>query len=50
MKSSIDHGRGQINHNAMAALVTSKAFRPQAVKAKKGKGTYQRKAKHVTRF
>lgn len=41
-----DIGRGEIKDNALAALVTSKAFRPQVVKAKKGKGSYQRKDKH----
>jgi|GEM_PF-831002 len=41
-----DTGRGQINDNFLAALVTSKAYRAQVVKARKGKGAYQRKDKH----
>ena len=39
-------GRGQINHSAMGALVTSKLFKMRVVKAKKGKGSFNRKAKH----
>lgn len=41
-----DIGRGTINDNFLAALVTSKAYKQQVVKAKKGKGAYQRKEKH----
>ena len=40
--SSIDTGRGEIKHNHLAALVTSKVYRQQIVKAKKGKGAYSR--------
>jgi len=40
-------GRGEIRDNFLAALVTSKAYKMQVVKAKKGKGSYQRKAKNV---
>ncbi|HDY8063370.1 TPA: ribosome alternative rescue factor ArfA [Vibrio vulnificus] len=39
-------GRGTINDNALKALVTSQLFRTRMVKAKKGKGSFQRKAKH----
>ncbi|HDY7467730.1 TPA: alternative ribosome-rescue factor A [Vibrio vulnificus] len=39
-------GRGAINDNALKALVTSQLFRTRVVKAKKGKGSFQRKAKH----
>ncbi|ELV8635176.1 ribosome alternative rescue factor ArfA [Vibrio vulnificus] len=39
-------GRGTINDNALKALVTSPLFRTRVVKAKKGKGSFQRKAKH----
>ncbi|OUS68840.1 alternative ribosome-rescue factor [Pseudoalteromonas sp. A601] len=46
---SVDTGRGVIRDNALAALVTSKIFKPQIVKAKKGKGSYQRNNKHVGR-
>ena len=42
-------GRGTINDNFLAALVTSKQYKMQVVKAKKGKGAYQRKAKNVRR-
>ncbi|MEL0633898.1 alternative ribosome rescue factor ArfA [Pseudoalteromonas carrageenovora] len=48
-KSAVDTGRGVINHNALAALVTSKVFKPQVVKAKKGKGAFKRSNKHVGR-
>jgi alternative ribosome-rescue factor len=41
-----DIGRGKVNDNFLAALVTSKAYQQQIVKAKKGKGSFQRKNKH----
>lgn len=44
-----DIGRGVIQHNFLAALVTSNQYKMQVVKAKKGKGSYQRKAKNVRR-
>lgn len=44
--STVEHQRGHIKDNALAALVTSKIFRSQVMKAKKGKGAYARKAKH----
>ncbi len=44
-----DTGRGKINDNFLAALVTSKAYRAQVVKARKGKGAYQRTDKHKGR-
>lgn len=44
-----DIGRGIIQDNFLAALVTSKQYKMQVVKAKKGKGSYQRKAKNVGR-
>ncbi|MBB1346038.1 ribosome alternative rescue factor ArfA [Pseudoalteromonas sp. SG45-2] len=44
--SAVDTGRGVINHNALAAMVTSKLFKPQVVKAKKGKGSFKRNNKH----
>jgi alternative ribosome-rescue factor len=46
-KSETEIGRGQIKGNFLAALVTSKVYKMQVVKAKKGKGSYQRKAKNV---
>lgn len=42
---STETGRGQIRHNHLAALVTSKVYRQQVVHAKKGKGSYKRKQK-----
>jgi alternative ribosome-rescue factor len=41
-----DLARGTINHSALGALVTSKIFCMRVVKAKKGKGSFTRKAKH----
>lgn len=49
MTSETDLGRGKIKDNFLAALVTSKMYKMQVVKAKKGKGSYQRKAKNVRR-
>ncbi len=45
-EANTELGRGKIQDNFLAALVTSKVYKMQAVKAKKGKGSYQRKAKH----
>ena len=42
-----DLGRGEIKDNFLAALVTSKLYKMQVVQAKKGKGSYQRKAKNI---
>jgi alternative ribosome-rescue factor len=42
-----DLGRGEIKHNFLAALVTSKLYKVQIVQAKKGKGSYQRRAKNI---
>ena len=42
-----DLGRGKIKDNFLAALVTSKLYKMQIVQAKKGKGSYQRKAKNI---
>lgn len=39
-----ESGRGQIKDNALKALVTSPLFRTRTEKAKKGKGSYNRKA------
>ncbi|MCA3954847.1 ribosome alternative rescue factor ArfA [Vibrio vulnificus] len=46
MRFPCEIGRGTINDNALKALVTSPLFRTRVVKAKKGKGSFQRKAKH----
>jgi alternative ribosome-rescue factor len=48
-KNETELGRGKITGNFLAALVTSKVYKMQVVKAKKGKGSYQRKAKNVGR-
>ena len=40
------HHRGVIQDNALKALVTSPMFKAKVEKAKKGKGSFQRKAKH----
>lgn len=44
-----EHGRGIIRDNALKAVVTSSLFRTRIVKAKKGKGSFQRKDKHLGR-
>jgi alternative ribosome-rescue factor len=44
--SQTDIGRGSIKDNFLAAVVTSKMYKLQVVKAKKGKGSFQRKEKH----
>ena len=41
-----DLGRGEIKDNFLAALVTSKVYKLQVVKAKKGKGSFRRNNKH----
>ncbi|ALO35674.1 alternative ribosome-rescue factor [Colwellia sp. MT41] len=48
-KCETELGRGQIKDNFLAALVTSKLYKMQVVKAKKGKGSYQRNAKNLRR-
>lgn len=45
-QKQVELARGTINHSALAALVTSKVFSMRVVKAKKGKGSFNRKAKH----
>jgi len=44
-QTAIDIGRGVIQDNFLAAVVTSKLYKQQIIKAKKGKGSYQRKDK-----
>jgi alternative ribosome-rescue factor len=46
-KSETELGRGKITSNFLGALVTSKLYKMQVVKAKKGKGSFQRKAKNA---
>ena len=45
----VETGRGTIRSNFLAALVISRVYRSQVVKAKKGKGAYQRKDKHKSK-
>lgn len=46
ISSDVETGRGQIKNNYLAAVVTSRLFQTQVVKAKKGKGSFKRKDKH----
>jgi alternative ribosome-rescue factor len=46
-QKQIELGRGTINHSALGALVTSKIFSMRVEKAKKGKGSFNRKDKHA---
>ena len=41
-----EFGRGVIRDNALKAVVTSQLFRQRVEKAKKGKGSFNRKMKH----
>ena len=43
---SLEIGRGEIHDNALKALITSPLFRTRVEKAKKGKGSFNRKLKH----
>ena len=47
--ANAEFGRGVIKDNFLAALVTSKMYKIQVVNAKKGKGSYQRKAKNLSK-
>ena len=42
-----EHTRGVIKDNAVMALLHDKLFRQRVEKKRKGKGSYQRKAKHA---
>lgn len=42
-----EHTRGVIKDNAVMALLRDKLFRQRIEKKRKGKGSYQRKAKHT---
>ena len=42
-----EHTRGVIKDNAVMALLHDKLFRQRIEKKRKGKGSYQRKAKHA---
>ncbi|AUI65504.1 MULTISPECIES: alternative ribosome-rescue factor A [Glaesserella] len=43
---SYAHERGEIQDSAIKALVTDKLFRSRVERNRKGKGSYQRNAKH----
>ncbi|MDA0150256.1 ribosome alternative rescue factor ArfA [Vibrio sp. LaRot3] len=45
LQTSLEVGRGEIQDNALKAVVTSKLFKTRVEKPKKGKGSYQRKMK-----
>lgn len=49
MNMKYQHQRGEIQESAMKALVTDKLFRARVERNRKGKGSYQRKEKHVKR-
>jgi domain of unknown function len=44
------HQRGVIKENAIQALLHDKLFRQRIERNKKGKGSYQRQAKHANRY
>lgn len=43
---SYAHQRGEIQESAIKALVSDKLFRSRVERNRKGKGSYQRNAKH----
>ena len=47
--SRYQHTKGQINDNAIEALLHDPLFRQRVEKNKKGKGSFLRKAKHAKR-
>lgn len=47
--SRYQHTKGQIKDNAIEALLHDPLFRQRVEKNRKGKGSYQRKDKHVGR-
>ncbi|MBL0457538.1 ribosome alternative rescue factor ArfA [Aeromonas enteropelogenes] len=44
------HRRGEIKENHLQALLTDPLFRSRVEQNRKGKGSYQRKAKHARRW
>ncbi len=44
------HHKGTIRDNAIQALLHDRLFRQRIEKKRKGKGSYQRKAKHAGKF
>lgn len=47
--SHYQHKKGQINDNALEALLHDPLFRQRVERSKKGKGSYLRKDKHAKR-
>ncbi|TCP95084.1 alternative ribosome-rescue factor [Cricetibacter osteomyelitidis] len=45
-----EHNKGTIRDNALFALVRDPLFRQRIEKKLKGKGSYQRKAKHANNY
>ncbi|WP_390884610.1 alternative ribosome-rescue factor A [Kluyvera cryocrescens] len=48
--SRYQHTKGQINDNALEALLHDPLFRQRVEKNKKGKGSYLRKDKHGKQY
>ncbi|WP_386689197.1 alternative ribosome-rescue factor A [Lonepinella sp. MS14437] len=48
--TTYQHGRGIIRDNAIQALLSDRLFRQRIEKKLKGKGSYQRKAKHTAKW
>lgn len=48
--TTYQHTRGEIKDNAIQALLHDRLFRHRVEKKLKGKGSYQRKAKHNHRY
>ncbi|MFZ7223878.1 alternative ribosome-rescue factor A [Avibacterium avium] len=48
--TTYQHNKGTIRDNAIQALLSDKLFRQRIEKKRKGKGSYQRKAKHQGKY
>lgn len=46
LQANLEVGRGEIQDNALKAIVTSQLFKTRVEKSKKGKGSFSRKLKH----
>ena len=46
LQANLEDGRGEIQDNALKAIVTSQLFKTRVEKSKKGKGSFSRKLKH----
>lgn len=49
LQANLEVGRGEIQDNALKAIVTSQLFKTRVEKSKKGKGSFSRKLKHKGR-